>query len=149
MPPPADMDGTPPPRERACVDIMAAAVDPFVIPEAVKPRKLIRLEVRHGVATEEDNITVADFIENCVFGVKYQGVCWKCLFSIVSTSTTVLTGREVCGSLLSGLRRLYMAFHSSPIFWNPPKHVQLSSLTLSCGEVLLAGHSTMVPSPMQ
>ena len=105
------MEGIAPPREIACVDIMAAAVDPVVIPEAVKPRKLIRLEVRHGVATAEDNITVADFIENCVFGVKYQ---------VAST-----------------------------IFWNPPKHVQLSSLTLSCGEVLLAGHSTMVPSPMQ
>ena len=68
------MDGIPPPREIACVDIMAAAVDPWVIPEAVKPRKLIRLEVRYGVPAAEDNITVADFIEKCVFAVKYRSV---------------------------------------------------------------------------
>ena len=75
MPPQADIDGIPPPRDRAWADIIPAAVDPGAIPVAVKPRYETRPEARYGVAIADDSVTVAVFIGYEVLGVKYFTIC--------------------------------------------------------------------------
>ena len=72
IPPPADIDGIPPPRDRAWADIMPAAVDPAAIPVAVKPRHETRPEARYGVAIADDSVTVAVFIGYKVVRFKYN-----------------------------------------------------------------------------